>query len=340
MTEEYKNKMCGKNILVTGGGGSIGQALCRKIAEADPAMLIIFDIAENGVFDIEQELKCKHTGLNFECVIGSVRDKARLDSVFRRYSPDIVCHAAAHKHVPLMERSPGEAVKNNVFGTLNTAVAAAESGCERFVLISTDKAVEPASVMGATKRICEILMASLNGKYSTSFTTVRFGNVIGTNGSVIPLFRRQIEAGGPVTVTHKDAERYFMTPEEAVSLVIAAGVSARGGEIFILDMGEPHNVDRMARELIESYGLVPEKDIGIVYTGLREGEKLMEKLVRSGENIKESGKRGIYETENLPFESYTEDRFYELLGKLKESAENNTDNIREIIAQIVEDYTY
>lgn len=338
--ERIKKEIQGKIVMVTGGGGSIGSALCRKLADVSPSLIVIFDIAENGAYDIEQELKITHPTVKTEVVIGSVRERDRLDLVFRRFSPDIVYHAAAHKHVPLMERSPAEAVKNNVFGTLNTALAAAESGCEKFLLISTDKAVEPTSVMGATKRICEILMYYLNKKFETDFFSVRFGNVIGTNGSVIPLFERQIKSGGPITVTSREITRYLMTVDEAVRLVITAGIIAHGGEIFILDMGKPVKIDDVARELIISHGLVPDEDIKITYTGLRPGEKLYEKLIRNGESVAGCVSERIFVTTSDPFTEYSEDEFRIMLDELKSRADVNSDSIRETIAKIVTDYTY
>ena len=261
-------------MLVTGGGGSIGSELCRQIAHAKPKQLIILDIYENNAYDIQMELRRTHPELNPEVIIGSVRDAVRLNHVMETYRPELVFHAAAHKHVPLMEESPNEAIKNNVIGTYKLAKAAAEYGVKRFVQISTDKAVNPTNIMGASKRLCEMVIQMMNRKSKTEFVAVRFGNVLGSNGSVIPLFKKQIEAGGPVTVTHPDIIRYFMTIPEAVSLVLQAGYYARGGEIFVLDMGQPVKIDDMARQLIRLSGFEPDVDIPIIYTGLRPGEKL------------------------------------------------------------------
>ena len=273
-------------VLVTGGGGSIGSELCRQIAAHNPRRLVIFDIYENNAYDIQQELLRTYPGLNLEVFIGSVREKARVRAIFEREHPQIVFHAAAHKHVPLMEVSPHEAIKNNVFGTLNVAQAADEFAAERFVLISTDKAVNPTNVMGATKRICEMIVQDLARRSEhTDFVAVRFGNVLGSNGSVIPLFKRQIEAGGPVTVTHKDIIRYFMTIPEAVSLVLQAGASAKGGEIFVLDMGKPVKILDLAENLIRLSGYKPYEEINIEFTGLRPGEKLYEELLMSEEGL-------------------------------------------------------
>lgn len=265
----------GKTVLVTGGGGSIGSELCRQIAEHSPHKLIIFDIYENNAYAIQNELQRTHPEVDVKVLIGSVRDSKRLDAVFSRYHPNIVYHAAAHKHVPLMEDNPNEAVKNNVFGTLKTVRTADKFGVERFVLISTDKAVNPTNVMGATKRICEMIVQTYNKHSETEFVAVRFGNVLGSNGSVIPLFKDQIANGGPVTVTHKDIIRYFMTIPEAVSLVLQAGASARGGEIFVLDMGEPVKIVDLAENIIRLSGYTPYKDIDIKFTGLRPGESSM-----------------------------------------------------------------
>ena len=263
-----------KTVLVTGGGGSIGSELCRQLVSHKPKCLVIFDIYENNAYDIQQELKIKYPDANVVTLIGSIRNTSRLESVFEQYKPDIVYHAAAHKHVPLMEVSPNEAIKNNVVGTWNVAKMADKYGVKKFVMISTDKAVNPTNVMGATKRICEMIIQSFNEKSKTDFVAVRFGNVLGSNGSVIPLFKRQIEAGGPVTVTHPDIIRYFMTIPEAVSLVLQAGAYAKGGEIFILDMGEPVKIDDLAKNLIRLSGYTLGFDMEIKYTGLRHGEKL------------------------------------------------------------------
>ena len=275
----------GKAVLVTGGGGSIGSELCRQLAENDPEELIIFDVYENNAYAIQNELKRKHPELHLTVLIGSVRDEKRLHSIFEKHKPQVVFHAAAHKHVPLMEDSPLEAIKNNVFGTLNTARAAGEFGTERFVLISTDKAVNPTNVMGATKRICEMIVQNCNKEYKTEFVAVRFGNVLGSNGSVVPLFKEQIAAGGPVTVTHPDIIRYFMTIPEAVSLVLQAGALAKGGEIFVLDMGKPVRILDMAEKLIRLSGYEPYVDIKIQFSGLRPGEKLYEELLMDEEGL-------------------------------------------------------
>ena len=278
----------GKVVLVTGGGGSIGSELCRQLAENDPEELIVFDIYENNAYAIQNELKRKHPELHLTVLIGSVRDEKRLHSIFEKHKPQVVFHAAAHKHVPLMEDSPLEAIKNNVFGTWNTARIAGEFKAERFVLISTDKAVNPTNVMGATKRICEMIVQNCDKEYRTEFVAVRFGNVLGSNGSVVPLFKEQISAGGPVTVTHPDIIRYFMTIPEAVSLVLQAGALAKGGEIFVLDMGKPVRILDMAEKLIRLSGYEPYVDIKIQFSGLRPGEKLYEELLMDEEGLSET----------------------------------------------------
>ena len=316
----------GKVILVTGGGGSIGSELCRQLAAHKPSQLIILDIYENNAYDIQQELRHYHPELNLTVLIGSVRDADRMEDIFRTYRPSIVYHAAAHKHVPLMEDSPNEAVKNNVFGTFQTALMADRYGAERFVLISTDKAVNPTNIMGATKRLCEMIVQTMNKSSQTEFVAVRFGNVLGSNGSVIPLFRRQIATGGPVTVTHKDIIRYFMTIPEAVSLVLQAGAYAKGGEIFVLDMGDPVRIDDLARNLIKLSGFTPDVDIPIVYTGLRPGEKLYEEMLMAEE--------GLQETENAlihigkPIEIANEETFFQELADLKIACNENVEDIR------------
>ncbi len=300
-----------KTVFVSGGGGSIGSELVRQIANSKAAKrIIIFDIAENGAYEIQQELKRKHPDIDLKVLIGSVRDEKRLCEVFEEYKPDIVYHAAAHKHVPLMEDSPKEAVKNNVFGTLNLATVADRYNVSRFVMISTDKAVNPTNVMGATKRICEMIVQSFNKKSKTDFVAVRFGNVLGSNGSVIPLFKEQIENGGPVTVTHPDIIRYFMLIPEAVSLVLQAGAYAQGGEIFILDMGSPVKIRELAENLIKLSGYTPGVDMEIKYTGLRDGEKLYEELLISEEGIQKTENDLIYVAK--PMEIDTEKLFSQI----------------------------
>ncbi|HHV18403.1 MAG TPA: polysaccharide biosynthesis protein [Thermoanaerobacterales bacterium] len=281
--EEISNYIRHKKILVTGGGGSIGSELCRQIARFNPKQLLIFDINENNIYDLEFDLNTTYPNLKYKSLIGTVRDAARLESVFKEYRPDIVFHAAAHKHVPLMEQNPLEAIKNNVFGTLNAAQLSDRYQVEKFILISTDKAVNPTSIMGATKRIAEIIIQMQNKNSNTIYSAVRFGNVLGSRGSVVPLFKKQIEAAGPVTVTHPEIMRYFMTIPEAVQLVIQTGAMAQGGEIFILDMGEPVKVVDLARDMIKLSGLELDKDIKITFTGIRPGEKLFEELLTAEE---------------------------------------------------------
>ncbi len=287
-------KVRGKTVLVTGGGGSIGSELCRQLAALAPSLLIIFDIYENNAYDIQMELKRRHPELNLLVLIGSVRDEQRVRFVFERYRPDVVCHAAAHKHVPLMEDSPAEAIKNNVFGTYKVAKAAGDYGTSLFILISTDKAVNPTNVMGASKRLCEMIVQSMNGRSDTRYIAVRFGNVLGSNGSVIPLFKKQIAEGGPVTVTDKRVTRFFMTIPEAVSLILQAGAYAKGGEVFVLDMGKPVRIDDMARKMIRLSGFEPDVDIEVVYTGLRPGEKLYEELLLKSEGLQKTDNSLIY----------------------------------------------
>ena len=286
--DEISGYIKNKTVLVTGGGGSIGSELCRQISKYEPKELIIFDIYENNAYQIQQELRRSYPDLNLTVLIGSVRDRERVNDLFAMYRPDLVFHAAAHKHVPLMEDSPAEAIKNNVFGTFNVATAASEYGAEKMVLISTDKAVNPTNVMGASKRMCELIIEMMNDNSDTEFVAVRFGNVLGSNGSVIPLFKKQIEHGGPVTVTHKDIIRYFMTIPEAVSLVLQAGSYAKGGEIFVLDMGDPVRIDDLARNMIKLSGFEPDVDIKVEYTGLRPGEKLFEELLLNTEGIEKT----------------------------------------------------
>jgi len=292
--EEISNYIRHKKILVTGGGGSIGSELCRQIARFNPKQLLIFDINENNIYDLEFDLNTTYPNLKYKSLIGTVRDAARLESVFKEYRPDIVFHAAAHKHVPLMEQNPLEAIKNNVFGTLNAAQLSDRYQVEKFILISTDKAVNPTSIMGATKRIAEIIIQMQNKDSNTTYSAVRFGNVLGSRGSVVPLFKKQIEAAGPVTVTHPEIMRYFMTIPEAVQLVIQAGALAKGGEIFILDMGDPVKIDDLAKDMIRLSGLKPGEDIQIKYTGLRPGEKLFEELLLREEGIAATKNDRIY----------------------------------------------
>lgn len=326
-----------KTVLVTGGGGSIGSELCRQIASHRPKQLIILDIYENSVYDIQQELKVKYPEVKLLVLIASVRNTNRVNWICEKYRPDIVYHAAAHKHVPLMEDSPNEAVKNNVFGTWKTAQAAAFYGVKRFVMISTDKAVNPTNIMGASKRICEMIIQTFNNHYDTEFVAVRFGNVLGSNGSVIPLFRRQIMAGGPVTVTHPDIIRYFMTIPEAVSLVLQAGAYAKGGEIFVLDMGEPVKILDLAENLIRLSGYRVGEDIKIKFTGLRPGEKLYEELLMEEEGLRETANKLIHVGKPIELD---EMQFFVQLKKLKEESRNESRDIRPLIKEIVPTYNY
>jgi len=347
--EQIYSQISGKTILVTGGGGSIGSELCRQVAAHEPKMLVIFDVYENNAYEIEQELKDRYPLLNLKVLIGSVRDSRCLERTFSLYKPDIVYHAAAHKHVPLMETSPCEAIKNNVIGTYKTAYAALLHGCQRFVLISTDKAVNPTNIMGASKRLCEMVIQSFDravkeGKQAllpqlythqekegvafpeiregkTEFVAVRFGNVLGSNGSVIPLFKKQISKGGPVTVTHPEIIRYFMTIPEAVSLVMQAGALAKGGEIFVLDMGAPVKIDELARNLIKLSGLTPDVDIKIVYTGLRPGEKLYEEKLMAEEGMQKTSNKLIHIGNPIPFD--TEEFLAQLRGLMEAAYEND-----------------
>ena len=363
---EILNSIEGKVVMVTGGGGSIGSELCRQIAGHNPERLIIFDVYENNAYDIEQELRNTYTNLNLTVLIGSVRDSRRLNSVFEKYRPDIVYHAAAHKHVPLMETSPCESIKNNVIGTYKTACAAMTYGVKRFVLISTDKAVNPTNIMGASKRLCEMVIQSMDyisreGKQDilpnlsghndetdsrklfmnrkittrTEFVAVRFGNVLGSNGSVIPLFKKQIAKGGPVTVTHPDIIRYFMTIPEAVSLVLQAGTYAKGGEIFVLDMGEPVKIDTLARNLIKLCGFKPDVDIKIQYTGLRPGEKLFEEKLMAEEGIERTQNELIHIGKPIAFDMVN---FMGQLEELAEASYNNDEDIRRLVKGIVTTY--
>ncbi|MBO4310163.1 MAG: polysaccharide biosynthesis protein [Lachnospiraceae bacterium] len=356
----------GKTVLVTGGGGSIGSELCRQVASHHPKRLIIFDIYENNAYSIQLELRDKHPELDLVTLIGSVRDSRKMFQVFERYKPDIVYHAAAHKHVPLMEDSPCEAIKNNAIGTYKTAYAAMAHGCERFVLISTDKAVNPTNIMGATKRLCEMVVQSFDAKIKegkadeipqlfthsgtdsgkkltpeelknvkTEFVAVRFGNVLGSNGSVIPIFKKQIENGGPVTVTHPDIIRYFMTIPEAVSLVLMAGTKAKGGEIFVLDMGSPVKIDTLARNLIRLSGLKPDEDIKIEYTGLRPGEKLYEEKLMAEEGITATENDKIHIGKPIEFDI---SKFLDDLDDLMEAAYDNRSDIKQLVAGMVSTY--
>ncbi len=356
---EYINN---KVVLVTGGGGSIGSELCRQIAKHSPKMLIIFDVYENNAYSIQLELREKYPNLHLETLIGSVRDSRRLYQIFEEFRPQIVYHAAAHKHVPLMEDSPCEAIKNNAIGTYKTAYAAMVHGCERFVLISTDKAVNPTNIMGASKRLCEMIIQSFDAKIKagriedipqlythgshkpaesfsggarTEFVAVRFGNVLGSNGSVIPVFRKQIEQGGPVTVTHPDIIRYFMTIPEAVGLVMLAGTYAKGGEIFVLDMGSPVKIDTLARNLIKLSGFKPDVDIKIVYSGLRPGEKLYEEKLMAEEGLKKTDNDLIHIGCPIPFDT---DSFLQQLKGLMDAAYANRKDIRERVAAVVSTY--
>ena len=326
-----------QTVLVTGGGGSIGSELCRMAAAQNPKCLIVFDIYENNAYDLQMELRRKYPDLNLVVLIGSVRDYERMDSVFQQYHPDLVFHAAAHKHVPLMEVSPFEAIKNNVFGTYNTALAADKYGARRFILISTDKAVNPTNVMGASKRMCEMIVQMMNEKSKTEYVAVRFGNVLGSAGSVIPLFRRQIAEGGPVTVTDKRIIRYFMTIPEAVQLIFQAGAYAKGGEIFVLDMGDPVRIDDLARNMIRLSGLEPDVDIPIVYTGLRPGEKLYEELLLSGEGMDKTKNDLIYIGHEIPFDFDVFEEQLDQFRRLKE-AHGTNEILRQIIREVVPTY--
>lgn len=325
----------GKTILVTGGGGSIGSELCRQIAGHKPRMLILVDIYENTTYDIQNELKRTYPDLNLVVLIASVRNTKRMDMVFEQYRPDIVYHAAAHKHVPLMETSPNEAVKNNVLGTWKVVQAADKWRVKRFVMISTDKAVNPTNIMGATKRVCEMIVQTYNRHSETEFVAVRFGNVLGSNGSVIPLFKKQIESGGPVTVTHPDIIRYFMTIPEAVSLVLQAGAYAKGGEIFILDMGEPVKIVDLARNLILLSGHKPNEDIKIEFTGLRPGEKLYEEMLMAEEGMLETANKLIHIGKPIQMD---EEKFMQQLEQLKEYVVQEPDDIRRVMQEIVTTY--
>ena len=333
--EEIFDYVHGKVVMVTGGGGSIGSELCRQIASAKPERLVIFEIYENNAYDIQMELRHTYPELDLVVLIGSVRNTNRVDYVVGKYQPDLIFHAAAHKHVPLMEDSPNEAIKNNVFGTYKMAKAAAKYGVKRFVLISTDKAVNPTNIMGASKRLCEMVVQMMNRESKTEFVAVRFGNVLGSNGSVIPLFKKQIEAGGPVTVTHPDIIRYFMTIPEAVSLVLQAGYYARGGEIFILDMGEPVKIDTMARNMIRLSGFEPDVDIKVEYTGLRPGEKLFEELLMKEEGLQETANKLIHIGKPIEMD---DEKFKEQLQRLDVESRAENGNMKDIVAEIVPTY--
>jgi FlaA1/EpsC-like NDP-sugar epimerase len=325
----------GKVILVTGGGGSIGSELCRQLAAHEPKQLIIVDIYENNAYDIQQELKRNYPDLNLVVLIASVRSSTRMNQIFSTYCPQIVYHAAAHKHVPLMEDSPNEAIKNNVLGTWKTVMAADQYGVQKFVLISTDKAVNPTNIMGASKRICEMIVQTYNNRSKTEFVAVRFGNVLGSNGSVIPLFKKQIADGGPVTVTHPDIIRYFMTIPEAVSLVLQAGAYAKGGEIFVLDMGEPVKILDLATNLIRLSGYKLNEDIEIQFTGLRPGEKLYEELLMDEEGLQETENKLIHIGKPIEID---EEKFIRQLEELKDTSVLESIDIRKMIKKIVPTY--
>ena len=333
--ESIMDYVTGKVVMVTGGGGSIGSELCRQIATYSPKQLIIVDIYENNAYEIQQELLRKYPKLNLVVLIASVRNTNRMDYIFKTYRPEIVYHAAAHKHVPLMEVSPNEAVKNNVFGTLKTVQAADKYGVRRFVLISTDKAVNPTNIMGATKRMCEMIVQTYNNRSKTEFVAVRFGNVLGSNGSVIPLFKKQIAAGGPVTVTHPDIIRYFMTIPEAVSLVLQAGANAKGGEIFVLDMGAPVKIVDLATNLIRLSGYIPGEDIEIKFTGLRPGEKLYEELLMKEEGLQDTENKLIHIGKPIEMD---EEKFLGQLKELYQMALKEPVDIRPLVQKMVPTY--
>ena len=324
-----------ENVMIIGGGGSIGSELCRQIARHKPRRLVIFDIYENNAYDIQMELRREHPELTLDVCIGSVRDRGRVDDLLDTYQPDLIFHAAAHKHVPLMEDSPNEAIKNNVFGTYNMAQSAAAHGVKRFVLISTDKAVNPTNIMGASKRLCEMVVQMMDRRSDTEFVAVRFGNVLGSNGSVVPLFERQIACGGPVTVTHPEITRFFMTIPEAVSLVLQAGYYARGGEIFVLDMGQPVKIDDMARQLIRLSGFEPDVDIPIIYTGLRPGEKLYEELLMDEEGLQDTANRLIHVGRPIDMD---DEAFCRQLEALERACRHNSPDIRRCVADMVPTY--
>ena len=342
--EKLDNKNIGKLIenkvvLVTGGGGSIGSELCRQIIKFKPSKLVIVDIYENNLYDIEQELKFNYPDMKIDAIVASVREKHRLNEIFEQYHPYLVFHAAAHKHVPLMETSPLEAIKNNVFGTYNTVKCADEYGVKRFILISTDKAVNPTNIMGATKRLCELIIQAKNKVSKTEYAAVRFGNVLGSNGSVVPLFKKQIAKGGPVTVTHKEITRFFMTIPEAVSLVLQAMSGAKGGEIFVLDMGEPVKIYDMAIKLIKLSGLEPNVDIQIKVTGLRPGEKLYEELLMAEEGLTETkhDKIHVARPSDIDMEKL-EAKLAKLQYLLDNTNNEQKDEIKDVISEVVPTY--
>ncbi len=327
-----------KTVLVTGGGGSIGSELCRQIVKYDPKRLVILDIYENNLYDIEMELRAEYPKLNLEAIVASVRDKARLNNVFETYKPEIVFHAAAHKHVPLMEKSPLEAIHNNVFGTYNVVNCADEYGVEKFVLISTDKAVNPTNIMGASKRVCEMIVQAKNKVSKTEYVAVRFGNVLGSNGSVIPLFKKQIERGGPVTVTHKDITRFFMTIPEAVQLILQAVTYAKGGEIFVLDMGEPVKIYDLAVSLIKLLGYEPNVDIPIEITGLRPGEKLYEEILMSEEGLTSTKHDKIFISKPMHMEMTELEEKLDILKELEYNEKYSGENIKNVMKEVVTTY--
>ena len=333
--DEILDYVRGKVVLVTGGGGSIGSELCRQIAGHQPRQLVVFDVYENNAYDLQQELRDRFPELNLVVLIGSVRNTHRMESVFAKYRPEIVYHAAAHKHVPLMEDSPNEAIKNNVFGTYKTARAADKYGAKRFVLISTDKAVNPTNIMGASKRMCEMVIQMMNARSKTDFVAVRFGNVLGSNGSVIPLFKKQIAQGGPVTVTHPEIIRYFMTIPEAVSLVLQAGAYAKGGEIFVLDMGDPVKILDLAKNLIRLSGYEPGEDIAITFSGLRPGEKLYEELLMEEEGMQDTPNKLIHIGKPIEFDM---EEFSRQLDELYKVANLDSEAIRDAVRKIVPTY--
>jgi FlaA1/EpsC-like NDP-sugar epimerase len=336
--KNIKNLIKDKTILVTGGGGSIGSELCRQIIKYKPQNLVILDIYENTLYDIERELEADYPTANIKAIIGSVRDKERLEEVFNKYKPNVVFHAAAHKHVPLMETSPLEAIHNNVFGTYNVVNCADKFGVEKFVLISTDKAVNPTNIMGASKRVCEMIVQTKNKTSKTDFVAVRFGNVLGSNGSVIPLMKKQIEKGGPVTVTHKEITRYFMTIPEAVQLILQAVTYAKGGEIFVLDMGEPVKIYDLAVSLIRLMGYEPNVDIPIIITGLRPGEKLYEELLMAEEGLVSTKHDKIFITQPMHLEEKElNEKLYEL-GNIKYNEDYSIEKVKEVMKNVVPTY--